>query len=677
MLRLVPPLLLGSVFLGIAPGCAHVIETTAITQFTDALADRDLKGLRGSASENFRQKALRNDRVLEDLRILKLPTGKVSVVDVKDISPTEKRVTVMVTKQSGRSKTKRQRKLWYKITRQSKTGRWVVDDVYVRQKRDGIKVTKAVSEQLDLLISVREFVDAWTGGDRSKMLSVTTPEFAGILSELPPGYLRRLTRRVIGKQGKSSTRHPKASMDSNVAIVMLPRADGRTMLSLKQLDGVWKVNEISVEPKGGPDRIPSVRALAEVLVTSSRFLRAYGTQDREALAKLCSRKFYRGSLSFADLSTAPLPSASGSAEHYNATMRGRRAEFVLPGNKQIVRVSLARPAPRLDRPERAASQPFRVEDVTLYEISSQQETRLSAWFTAQAMAGVFANAWKHHDLTTLRKTSTKDFNDRVWNRIDREALRELPVILTSVPKIVSTVFRGAVTEVTTHIGGRTVVFRLRDHQGQVRVDDLLVSVPGRPDSIKQMLEYFQPILSFRAALETSDVGTVQRASSKDFNRLIWKQVDEIPDLGRVAVRYLRAPLARIDRQGKSILCTLGDGHYGAKVLLVAENGQFVIDDVLLIAGPQPEQRMQMKQALRERMANRRRALSRIPSGVEPSSLAARRTPSARPVEKPGAPVSKYEPIRPVSSASPIDSPSTDPTIPLTPAGDAFTPPTAR
>jgi len=678
MFRFVRPLLLGSVFLGIGPGCAHVIETHAINQFADALQDHSLKGLRSSTSDGFQQKALRSDLVLDDLKVLKLPTGKLSVVDVKDISPTEKRVTVMVTKQSGRSKTKRQRKMQYKLTRQPKTGRWVVDDVYVRQKRNGIKVTKAVSDQLNLLISVREFVDAWDSGDRHRTLEVTAPEFARVLGDLPPAYLRRLTRRVIGKQEKPSKRQPQASMDSNVAIVMLPRAAGRAMLSLKKINGGWKVNEISVEPKGGPNRIPSVRALAEVLLTSTRFLRAYGAQDRDALAKLCSRKFYRESLSFADLTTAPLPQAASSANHYDAKIRGRRAEFVLPGEKRIVRISLARPAPRLDRPAVAATEPFRVEDVTIYKAGSRQETRLSAWFTAQAMTSVFADALTSHDLVTLRKASTRDFNDRVWNRIDRAALRKLPLNMVSAPKIVSTIFRGAVTEVTTRTNGRTIVFRLRDHQGQVRVDDLLVSVPGRPTSVKQTLQYLWPILSFRTALEASRVGAVERVSSKDFNRLIWKQVEGVPNLGHTAVRYLRAPLSRIDRQGEGVLVTLGDGRSGAKLLLVPESGQFVVDDILLIAGPQPEQRVRLKQTLREQMADHDRALSRNPIPAFGQTLSDRSLSDRSLSDRSVLDVREAaRQVTPASSTYPVAPASAEPTVPLVPAADAFAPPAQR
>jgi len=665
MLRFVRPLLLGSVILGLGSGCAHVIETHAINQFADALHERDLKGLRGSTSDGFQHKALRSDLVLDDLSVLKLPAGKLSVLDVKDVSPTEKRVAVMVTKQSGGSKTKRERKLWYKLVRHPKTGRWVVDDVYMRQKRDGVKVTKAISDQLDLLISVREFVDAWDSGDRRRILAVTAPDLARVLGDLPPGYLRRLTRRVIGKKAKSSKRHPKASMDSNVAIVMLSRTTGRTMLSFKQIDGRWKVNEISVEPKGGPDRISSVRALAEVLLTSSRFLRAYGAQDRKALAKLCSRKFYRESLSFADLTTAPLPKADSSADHYDAKIGGRRAEFVLPGEKRIVRISLARPAPQMNRSPAAASEPFRVEDVTIYEVASRQETRLSAWFTAQAMTAVFADALISHDLTTLRKTSTKDFNDRIWNRIDQATLKMLPPSMTSLPKIISTVFRGAVTEVTTQGNGQTIVFRLRNREGQVRIDDVLVTVPGQPTSFKQTLEYLWPILSFRMALDASRVGAVERVSSKDFNRLIWKQVDGIPDLGRTAVRYLRAPLSRIDRLGEGVLVTLGDGHGGAKVLLVPESGQFVVDDVLLIAGPQTEQRVQLKQTLRKQMAEYGRALSRNPSPVSQPSPSDRSVLRSRTTARQVTPASFVQPIAPASQ---------EPSVPLAPAADAFAPP---
>lgn len=172
-------------------GCAHVVETRTIELFTKALESGDLDKLKSATSTAFETRALRQEAALEDLKLLRLPTGDLEIDDVEDVSPTVKRVTVMV----GETK----QKLKYQLKLDPQTKKWVVDDIYLKQKKDGVTATKSVTEQMDLLLSVREFLDAWKDGDRDDVLRTVTPDFADSLRPLPPAYLNRLTQQVVGR----------------------------------------------------------------------------------------------------------------------------------------------------------------------------------------------------------------------------------------------------------------------------------------------------------------------------------------------------------------------------------------------------------------------------------------------------------------------------------------------
>ena len=241
-------------------GCTHFIEARPIELFANALAEEDLKQLRSSTSGEFQQKALRLAEALDDFKILRLPEGKTTIAQVEDVSPSKKRVTVEV----GETK----RKLLYELTLDSETEKWVVDDVYVKQKRKGMTAAKSVTQQMDLLLTVREFLSAWDEGERDDVLAVTTPEFARLLSELPPAHLARLTKRVIGESSTGRKPKPEAQMGESFAIVRLPRAAGEVVLSFSLHDDKWRIRDLAVESVADHEHIASVRKLAAVTGTS-------------------------------------------------------------------------------------------------------------------------------------------------------------------------------------------------------------------------------------------------------------------------------------------------------------------------------------------------------------------------------------------------------------------------
>ena len=575
-------------------GCTHFIESRTVAKFADALEKKDLSIAKSRSTEEFNRKALRHAKALDDFEILHLPSGSISVVKVVNDSPTEKSVTVEVGK--------KKRQLLYKLVKDEKSGDWKVDDIFRRQKQRGAP-NPPVTEQMDLLLTVREFLESWDGGGRERILSVVTPELAKELGGLSRPALAQLAAQVVGKQPAGKKLRPKAELDGADAIVTLPRSTGKMILVFRLQDDKWKVADVAVESRKDKNHLPSLLKKAVVIRTAHRFLKAYAAGDRRELEKNCTQKFYRESLASSDLALMPLHSRPESITDFEVTQDETRANYLIKERHRWVRIAML----RSDNKRADADSPteYLVEDVAIHRLKTKQEIRLSSFFTARAIAQLFAEGVATRNLTLLRKISSGDFRRRVWDKADDEMMKSLPMLGLTDHRLTieATDFDGAVTEVHVRQGGQDATYLLRDDQGRVRVDDVHVLKFGRPQSLKSTMEVAVPILRFARAIQKGDIASLQRNSSKDFNRLIWKQARVVPPSGLVVPGYLRQPITAVHPNGDEIIVTLGDDQLGAKVLLVSESSHFVVDDIMLIAGPLPRQRAKLKHRLRTEMAN--------------------------------------------------------------------------
>ena len=578
-------------------GCSHFVEQRAIKAFTAAIEKQDFDRLKKITSDDFEHKALRSTDALDDLKIVRLPTGKTSVVKVKEVDENEKHVTVEV----GKS----QRKMLYKLEKDAKTGKWVVDDVFMRRKKDGVSVSKSVSDQMDLVMTVREFVSAWGTGNRDDVLDITTPELRKALEPLPAVQLSQLTKRVAGKKSKRSPFKPEAQMDRDVAFVTLPRTTGKLQLTFELIDGEWKVSDAGVKSSGDKDHIDSVRKTALALGAAVSFLDAYASKSYSGLRNACTQKFYLNSLAPADLSSLTLPGIDEADEVSNVNIEGDRADFVIPGDEEIVRLSMVR---QKDPDDETATAKYLVEDVTIFELDGGQEKRLSAWFTAHAVMQIFAESLAKADLPMLRQNSSPDLNARVWNRLgkgkDAVSFISLAEIDDAPPKVIATVFEGAITEITVEQGERAMTYILEVRDGDLRVDDVLVPVVGRPNSMKTVLETMLPIRLFVTGAAKNEIVALQQASSRDFNRLIWQQLRKAPDMDRTMIGLLaKAPASIEKRANGEFLVRFGTNSQGAAVRLVSELGRLFVDDVAMLRGKGSSSVAGLKQRMKIELAN--------------------------------------------------------------------------
>lgn len=602
-------------------GCSHMIESRAIDRFASSLRNEDVKQLQSATSEQFSQRALRTATALEDIKILRLPDGKTTIVEVETLSPTHRRVTVQVGE--GKDKSAK-REVFYELVVDDH-GKWVVDDVYLKQKKQGVTSYKSVTEQLDLLVTVREFLDGWDAGDRQQVLKVSAPELRKDLENLPPSYLADLTRKVLGGRSLTKTYRPQAQLDETTAVVRLPRSGGETVVTLERRNEVWQVTDIAVDARAEEDQVPSVHKLAIAVNTCVRFLQAYGDQNKSALEPICDPDFFEGSLSIANLKQVVLPTADLAEHQLEVKLTGQRADFLLRGEGELVQIDMRRE----EAIEPKAAPKFLVSDVTIYERESKQEKRLSALFTAQGMLDLFCEALAARDLDHLRHCSTQDFSNRVWRRLNSATMQGLPLEMFDRPdlEIESMRFQGALTKVNVVQNGAPLVYLLREESGRFFVDDIQWQVGGRPSSVKRTLALLVPVQNFSAAIvlgrdpaqQKMVLQMLQETCSVDFNRMVWQQADFVPNAGLSAETFLNAPLKSIIESESEVLIQFGDDRFGAQVKLRKEHQREVIEDLLLVGGPEPADRVAFKQTMRTLLSTGQA----VRPGGNPTQFAAR------------------------------------------------------
>ncbi|MCA9077937.1 MAG: hypothetical protein KDA93_23110 [Planctomycetaceae bacterium] len=580
---------------GSSLGCANLLTARSIQTFADSLAEKDLENLKLKTSSEFDQKALRTADALDDIKILNLPTGKVSVASVEEISETEKHVTVEVGE--------RKKEVLYKLVREPGSRKWLVDDIYLQQKKPGMDepITKSVTETMDLLLTVREFLDSWQTGGRDDVLAVTTSEFHGLLADLSPTHLLQLTTHVVGKSSARGSFRPEARMEDDRAVVLLPRKGGTLIVELTLNDSDWLVSDVAIESHDDDQQVRSAKRVARILKTTSEFLASYEANDQQQLQSWCTVDFYRNSVSVADLSSAPLPTGRLLTSPYKLRVHEENADLVIDIDDATYMITLAEPT---SDGTKAGGKPYQVSEVTLYEADGKQVKRLSAVFTTQAMVQIFAQAYVTGDLDRLKQASTSDFTQLAWDQLDAELLASLPLneFENVPPNIVATQFRGPLTEVTVTQGTRALTYILRESRGRMAVDDVLLPVSQRPTSMKQNLQAIIPVYAMARAIHANDLVTVRRSSSSDLDRLVWQPLGEIPNIGFNLVDHLTTPITSIALTEDRAELVLGDDNWGARCTLLRGEDHFVVDDVRVIAGPSESQQADLKTAGRLNVA---------------------------------------------------------------------------
>jgi hypothetical protein len=594
------------------PGCTGVMTQSAVTGFTRSLQTKDLAGLKGYSSKRFEDQALRLPESAQDLTLLNLPKGKARVVSIDDKGQDERVVQVEI----GESK----KKIEYQLRREGRSGRWVVDDLIISQTNtDKSVVSRSATDQMNLLLSVRELITDWQTGDREQILSCAMPELAADMNGLPPAWMDQVTKRVAGDAPLRSFR-PEARMQEDKAVVSLTRGDNSLMMEFKQADGRWLLLDASW--KGGADEeVRSLRKLSVALTQARRFLESFAAEDRSALADLTTKSFY-ASMEQADLKQASIPVVELMTRPYECRQNRQRVDVLLTDENTTYTLNIAAQDPKAQDAPAAeqAADGAKVEELTIFDQHDGQVKRLSSMFQAQAVVEYFGELLATRDPMQLRQLSTTDFNEQVWRRFAPEILGEVavPEVQNAAPQVISTVFKGPVTEVTVRQGDWNLTYMLHTEGGRLVVDDILMPTQNRPASFKKHMQLLGPICEFAHGLRQQDNKALLAASGAGLDRIVWRQVRETPDIGIDLVSRMSLPVHAMQAGDTQSRVTLSDGVHVAEISLESEQGRFVVSDVNFIEQPDRPP-VAMLQAMRHQIARdmqSRNSREILPAGHE-------------------------------------------------------------
>ncbi|MCA9052594.1 MAG: hypothetical protein KDA75_02100 [Planctomycetaceae bacterium] len=675
-------------------GCTSFFTARAIESFTTELASGNLAGLESTTSTEFRQRALRATGSMESLKILPLPREEGEVTEVEEVAPDEQILTVQVGEppQTVKYRLKREAVTPEKESSswtvwQGQARRWVVDDVILTRERPAGQppLTKSVTEQMDVLLTVQEFLASWSDGTRDETLALMHADLQDRMSTLSPVHLAQITGLVLDGLKDDSFR-PEARIQTTHAVVLLPRRGGKLKLDLERSEDVdhrWIIRDVSVESTRPETPDVSVAHLAGCVGRASDFLKAYDSRDLDELKVLSSETFFTQALSTADFSTAPLPVPQLLASRFEIEEQDNRVDLLFSVGDDTYVLSMDRDElPDIVLPEQRTSEPLcRVDEVTIYERGGDQIKPLSVVFNAQAVVEVFAEALAERDLTMASQLSTLDLNQRVWSRIERpELMRTLPFdgIPAAPPRVVTTIFQGPVTEITVTQGTRALTYVLHSNGGRPQIDDVKYPTNNRSGSLKINLEALVPIYNFAWGWTRSDKAMLDRNSTDGVHRMVWMRTDRIPEIQAPIDQFLLSPAPKVEDVEGDRIVTFGTADHGMLVRLVNENDRFLVEDLHLVDAKLAGGRLEFINALRnwitiEESKPQKRTV--IPVAAKPrkalaSPLASLSLPQAAPNDDATTTVPPTEETPPVAEptatpAPPAASPATaDPKVPL-------------
>ena len=586
----------------------HGTEQRVVGLFTDAIAENNEAAFRRIVSTRFEQKAMRSPDAFKDLEILNLPKTKLEVVESKELE--DKRLEAVAKEE------KEGTKYQFIIVKDEVKNRWVVDDVMLRQQKKGTRATKSSVEVMDLLLTIREFLNTWESADRSAVLQAVNSELREPLERLPEPWLQQMIAQISAEYESGMARRPEAQMNESDAVVKMPSKNGFMLLKVARQDDKWLVSDLEIRKRKSDDHPGSVLRQARAMNAVTDFLSAYQEDNQERLQKLTEEKFFKNAISVGDLAMIKLPTPEYAPKDFEIQSFAGQLTVMIPDDASVVRIDLTTPevADAKDdrkRPVTAAVEAeFIIENVTIYDRQTQQQRTLKSAFTAPARGELFLSALQSHDLPVLRQISTRDLVESVWSHIEPSLMDGLP--LTGIPEgemsLQNSHVRGEVTELEFQsANGQICSVLMRDENGELKVEDIQYPDPSAGvASLRTQLMLTVPVIELANAWENQDIQSIRKNSSLDFNRLVWSNLPAVPEEYAALPELLRMPIQRTQSTEQRARIELASaGQPPVTVLLLKENTSWVIDEVSIKQpdGTQLELRKTLRQVIAQQFLN--------------------------------------------------------------------------
>lgn len=629
-----------------AQGCTNLMARRAIVSFADSLESKDLEQIRTATSSEFEARALRQPEAMSDLKLMRFPKGDIRIVQLDPVNETTKLVTVEIGEEE-KAKT-----VDYRLTLDRESGKWVVDDVILSQDdTTGQQIRRSVTDQMDLLLTCRELLKDWESAPRTVRLQHCTQELHAELSKLPPNWFDELTQKTVGS-GRSVTFRPEARLNGDRAVVVAPHSEGSLFVEFHKELNYWKVQNIALEKKhDSSTESRSLLQIAKTLNHSVNFLTAFSDGDLEQLQAFATPDFYEQSLANGDLDSIELPVAMMIADKYSAKTHQDRTELLLEANGTTYMLTVRQVDTKTPEGSPGPNE-ARVDEVTIFEADGAEVKKVSAMLLSSSVVDLYVDALRTRNLQQIRAMSSNDFNERVWKTEASKhfGIMPYPMIEEGETEVISTVFRGDITEITVAQGNTPMTFILRLGEGWMVIDDVHLPAQDRPVSLKANLELLLPIQAFASAVNRRDVDGASKYSDGAMDQIVWRQLNYVPEVSRELVRPLMSEVIRIAPSGGWITVHTSDGMISSEIKLSREGNQYVIHDVTLTNEASPTKQFDF-------MKNVRSMISQgelLPKGAQPGSFNRQQTIiQASAVETAGeesqpSPISRavFEPISP-------------------------------
>lgn len=580
-----PLLLLGVSLAGVAlSGCTTMMTTAAIHQFQNHLETSDAEGIATLTTERFRDVALPDDSALSTFDLLGVPIGEVTIDEVNETSATTRDVLVSIAGSS--------RKLTYHFERSTDSfgrSKWLVDDITIRQGTGPKAVEKAVTDQMQLLLGVRDAVRAWQGGRPEEVLAYSGGRLGDRLEALPPNWRSQLARRYFGEVLKSK---PRAKLVDGEAEVQLSHKEGQLRLILEENDQTgddqptWVV-KTAVIVGGGKKITHELRRELDLLLGVTSFVKAYNTNDQEQLERICQRDFFANVLSVSDLRQQPLPPDTIFASDYEVRFGNVSNEVTVTLDGVVTQFSAL-------TKEDGRQIEMKMDEVTF--LRDGEAVRLSAQLLVMPTVALFNESVNTGDVARLRYLTSDHWNQPVWDRFREDRRNILDSIALppfdpqpSNPEAQPIVrYNGAQVEVRQVMDDALVSYKLSTSAHRLVVDDVeLVDFHGLL-RMRSRLASLCTLDQMADGIVMGNPTPVAEASTPALNRIAWSltAAEELPahlDL----IPYLKARVHSIESDDAEMVVTVA--HDGPVARFLMSSDGTMIDDVVFIDAAGTEQ----------------------------------------------------------------------------------------
>lgn len=512
-------------------GCANFYEKQALTKFHADLDEGKVTAMREQSTDHFSKMALRHEESDEALEQLRIPSGKFKVLDVEDVSKTERKVTLGFGEDN-------RRKILYRLVKDEETRKWKVDDIFLRQRVNDKTIAMAVTEQMDVLLSAREFYEAWSSNEREQVLAASDPELAKGLSELPPRVLANLVEQMVGKSDRNGSFRPEAHISGDEAVVRLNRSHGTLVMSMEQDPSGWSVKDLALESRKDETSMKSLVRSVAITNQAFRFLSAWDSENKPALKEVTEQRFFDAGLAPANLADFKLPSPLEIDSKVDVTLLENHADVVVHDPDRTVRLTLS----EMDE----NSENYQVSDVAIYDMTSQRTLSLSSALTARPIADLFLQALTQRDEQMLRYSSTIDLQKQAWSRMSPQTLTVVPFPMEGLEqaKLEGTTFSGDLTHVKYQAGGNLLTVVLHDNNGRVLVDDVLITSAeadqekATAESLKHYLSAVGPVYELASQIHHNQPDGTVRLVTDDFYDRVFSLSDSVPQASYTILDYI-------------------------------------------------------------------------------------------------------------------------------------------